>query len=139
MKDKLIQLNSKYDALRSFSLYDVLSLSYIGIVVDYIRSGRPLTPSLQRVIFPVTKIRPSWEQLHDWVSMSNPEFIKTYNLVLKDIRDKKIPDIRTAGSVIVWLSFSASPISLHIPQPDSSMILAVSPCADAITGIPHAI
>lgn len=105
VKDRLIQLNSKYDALRSYSLYDVLSLSYIGVVVEYIKSGRPLTSFLQRVIFPVTKIRPSWEQLHDWVTMSNSEFTKTYNLVLKDIHDKKIPDIRTAGSVIVWLCF----------------------------------
>lgn len=105
VKDRLIQLNSKYDALRSYSLYDVLSLSYISVFVEYIKSGRPLTSFLQSVIFPVTKIRPSWEQLHDWVTMSNSEFTKTYNLVLRDIHDKKIPDIRTAGSVIIWLCF----------------------------------
>ena len=105
VKDRLIQLNSKYDALRSYSLYDVMSLSYIGIFVEYIKSGRPLTTFLESAIFPVAKIRPSWEQLHDWIMMSNPEFTKTYNLVLKDIRDKKIPDIRTVGSVIVWLCF----------------------------------
>lgn len=105
VKDRILQINSKYDSLRSCSLYDVMSLSYIGIFVEYIKSGRPLTSFLQSVIFPVTKIRPSWEQLHDWVMMSNPEFTKTYNLVLKDIRDKKIPDIKTAGSVIIWLCF----------------------------------
>ena len=104
-KDRLLQLNSKYDALSSCSLYDVLSLSYVAIFVDYIKSGRSLTSFLESVIFPVTKIRQSWEQLHDWVSMSNSEFTKTYNLVLKDIRDKKIPDIKTAGSVIIWLCF----------------------------------
>lgn len=105
VKDRILQINSKYDALRPYSLYDVMNLSYIGLFVDYIKSGRSLTSFFQSVIFPVAKIRPSWEQLHDWVLMSNPEFTKTYNLVLKDIRDKKIPDIRTAGSVIVWLCF----------------------------------
>lgn len=105
LKDIILQLNLKYDSLRPYSQCDVLCLTHLGIFVGYIKSGKPITSFMKSVVFPVTKTRPSWEQLYDWLLMSNADFTKVYNLVLKDIRDKSIPDIRTAGSVIVWFCF----------------------------------
>lgn len=105
LKDIILQLNLKYDSLRPYSQCDILCLTYLEIFVGYIKRGTPITSFMESVVFPVTKTRPSWEQLHDWILMSNADFTKVYNLVLKDIRDKSIPDIRTVGNVIVWFCF----------------------------------